>query len=481
MPLPISLAHRLAQQLALVRHDGTLDYLRPDGKTQVSVRYVDGAADGGREAADLHPARTTARRASASATTSGSTSSLPVLPADMYDADALRREFLVNPTGPLRHRRPRRRLRADRAQDHRRHVRRDGAPRRRRVQRQGSVEGRPLGRVRGALGGEEHRRRGPGRSLRGAGRVRDRRRAPGQRDGRDVRHREDRARAGSPRSSTSTSTCARARFARSSTCIARSTRRPPRTATSGATTRTSRGSRPARPTCCATPPASPRAPRPEHGHRRNRRRGPDGLGHRRGGRASRACARSSTSPSTRPLRASRGAHRRLAGEGGRPRQARSGRRRRGAPTGSSYTTRLDDLADCELVVEAVTEDRAIKCDVFRRLDERLPREVILASNTSSIPITTLAQATSRPRPRAGTALLLAGPGHGARRDRPGLRDEPRGHRCHRGVRAPARQARDPLQGSRRLRREPAADPVPRRRHPSLRRRLRDAREHRRRR
>ena len=48
--------------------------------------------------------------------------------------------------------------------------------------------------------------------------------------------------------------------ARSSTCTARSTRRPPPTATSAATTRTSRGSRPARPTFCATPPAS--APRP---------------------------------------------------------------------------------------------------------------------------------------------------------------------------------------------------------------------------
>lgn len=61
-----------------------------------------------------------------------------------------------------------------------------------------------------------------------------------------------------------------------------------------------------------------------------------------------------------------------------------------------YTTQLDDLAECQLVVEAVTEDRVIKCDVFRRLDERLPRSVILASNTSSIPITTLAQATSCP-------------------------------------------------------------------------------------
>ena len=42
MPMPIHIAHRLAERLAAVRKDGTLDYLGPDGKTQVTVRYADG-------------------------------------------------------------------------------------------------------------------------------------------------------------------------------------------------------------------------------------------------------------------------------------------------------------------------------------------------------------------------------------------------------------------------------------------------------
>jgi 3-hydroxybutyryl-CoA dehydrogenase len=56
----------------------------------------------------------------------------------------------------------------------------------------------------------------------------------------------------------------------------------------------------------------------------------------------------------------------------------------------------DDLPGADLMVEAVVEDAATKQDIFRRADEALPPEAILASNTSSIPITSLAEVTGRP-------------------------------------------------------------------------------------
>jgi 3-hydroxybutyryl-CoA dehydrogenase len=57
---------------------------------------------------------------------------------------------------------------------------------------------------------------------------------------------------------------------------------------------------------------------------------------------------------------------------------------------------VDDLVAAELMIEAVVEDLAVKAEVFGRADGVLPAEAILASNTSSIPIATLAAATGRP-------------------------------------------------------------------------------------
>jgi 3-hydroxybutyryl-CoA dehydrogenase len=62
----------------------------------------------------------------------------------------------------------------------------------------------------------------------------------------------------------------------------------------------------------------------------------------------------------------------------------------------SLTTDVQDLADVDLVIEAATENHDTKVGMFRRLDEVTKPEVILASNTSSIPIADLGAATSRP-------------------------------------------------------------------------------------
>ncbi len=59
-------------------------------------------------------------------------------------------------------------------------------------------------------------------------------------------------------------------------------------------------------------------------------------------------------------------------------------------------TPVDDLVPADLLIEAVVEDADVKKDIFRRADAVLPPAAILASNTSSIPIASLAAATSRP-------------------------------------------------------------------------------------
>ena len=60
------------------------------------------------------------------------------------------------------------------------------------------------------------------------------------------------------------------------------------------------------------------------------------------------------------------------------------------------TTALDDLKDCDLVIEAATEDEAVKKKIFQDLTKRISDKTLLATNTSSISVTRLATATDRP-------------------------------------------------------------------------------------
>jgi S-adenosylmethionine synthetase len=97
MPMPIALAHRLARQLAHVRKSGVLPFLRPDGKTQVTVRYRDGVP------VAVEKVLISAQHEE------GTEGRLPgelwenvvtvAIPPSLYDAEALRRNFYVNPTG----------------------------------------------------------------------------------------------------------------------------------------------------------------------------------------------------------------------------------------------------------------------------------------------------------------------------------------------------------------------------------------------
>jgi S-adenosylmethionine synthetase len=96
MPYPISLAHRLALQLANVRKDGTLSYLRPDGKTQVSVEYDEAGKPLRLEAVVLstqHDEDVTQEQIHADIKKYVFD---PVLPQDMIDEKT---KFYINPTG----------------------------------------------------------------------------------------------------------------------------------------------------------------------------------------------------------------------------------------------------------------------------------------------------------------------------------------------------------------------------------------------
>ncbi|MQA81882.1 MAG: 3-hydroxyacyl-CoA dehydrogenase family protein [Streptosporangiales bacterium] len=62
----------------------------------------------------------------------------------------------------------------------------------------------------------------------------------------------------------------------------------------------------------------------------------------------------------------------------------------------TFSSSFDDLADCDLVIEAVSERLELKREIFRRLDEIVGADGILASNTSSLSVTEIATATARP-------------------------------------------------------------------------------------
>lgn len=60
------------------------------------------------------------------------------------------------------------------------------------------------------------------------------------------------------------------------------------------------------------------------------------------------------------------------------------------------TTKYEDLKDCDLIIEAIAEDMDLKKETFKKLDEIVKEEAILATNTSSLSITEIASATNRP-------------------------------------------------------------------------------------
>ena len=95
MPLPISLAHKLSKRLSEVRKNGTLEYLRPDGKTQVTIEYVDGV-----------PARVDTVVVSSQHSPDVSLEQIrvdiinnvikPIVPEELLDEET---KFFINPTG----------------------------------------------------------------------------------------------------------------------------------------------------------------------------------------------------------------------------------------------------------------------------------------------------------------------------------------------------------------------------------------------
>ena len=120
MPLAIYLSHRLVERQAQLRKQGKLPWLRPDAKSQVTLRYVDGKPEeidtvvlSTQHHPDIEHAKLTEAVIEEIVK--------PVLPKDLIGKKV---NYLINPDRPLRDRRSAGRLRPHRPQDHRRHLRR---------------------------------------------------------------------------------------------------------------------------------------------------------------------------------------------------------------------------------------------------------------------------------------------------------------------------------------------------------------------
>ena len=184
MPMPIWYAHRLAERLARVRKDGTLPWLRPDGKTQVTVRYENG------EPKNIHTVVIAAQHNPEIKYKDLEEAIIEQVIKKTIPADLLvDTKFLINTTGRFVVGRPPGRLRYHWPQDHRRYLRRPGLPRRRRLLRQGPHQGGPHHFLHAAPRGQKRGGRRPGQALRGPGGLFHRPARPPFHHGLHLRHR----------------------------------------------------------------------------------------------------------------------------------------------------------------------------------------------------------------------------------------------------------------------------------------------------
>ena len=185
MPMAIYLSHRLVERQSEIRRDGRLNWLRPDAKSQVTIRYENGKPHTIETVvlSTQHGPGITHKQIEEAVIEQ---IIKPVLPKELVKGQI---KYLVNPTGAFEIGGPKgdcgltgRKIIVDTY---------GGSARRRRVLRQGSLQGRPLGRLCRALRGEEHRRGRPCDRVPRAGVVRDWRGTAHQRDGHDQGHRQD--------------------------------------------------------------------------------------------------------------------------------------------------------------------------------------------------------------------------------------------------------------------------------------------------